>query len=255
MSTPAGSLAALSAAPLPVGAQPVQSVAMALLRGHDLVDNAEDSIAEYRVLTNHLSFELAIARGVFGKLNEKVLRGRGMDRVEIEQGLAACDRLQHRFRTRKRAHDVRVRFRPVPGTMPRYLVWVDDPWHRLNNQPTTIFAADLAGTLKVLHESAKEAAFEESVAELFEIHLEEHNLLADAGEIEIGTKVSNLEQRHTAKTRAAADAMSADAIRRREERERVLEEGGPQEPEHSNGPEMPFLSETIGEDEPAEDDG
>jgi hypothetical protein len=176
-----------------VGVQPVQSVAMALLREHDLINASRDSMGTYRVLMNHLSWELPMIRAVFAPWKEKELtRKTGMSPAQIKQFRAKAEELETRMRGRKHAHDVKIHTEPIGGHPPKYLVEVTDPNRPTLDPPIIVYGVDLPGVLQVKHESQKEATFESAVIELFGVHLDGHNLLADAGELDLTTSISNL---------------------------------------------------------------
>lgn len=181
---------------VPTGVQPVQSVAMALLREHDLINSAKDSMGTYRVLMNHLSWELPMIRAVFAPWNYETLKLRTkMSQEEVKEARNSATALEDRLNARRHAHHVKVHTQPVPGgpgEYPKYLVSVTDPERPTMDPPLIVYENALPGVLQVKHESQKEDTFESAVIELFEIHMKGHNLLADVGELDLSTQISNL---------------------------------------------------------------
>lgn len=223
MSGPVRPLSSFSApapaAEVTVGSTPVQSVAMALLRQHELIDASRDSMGTYRILMNHLSWELPMIRGALAPWKEKeLLDEKHIPIVETRSLRKEAGELEKRLRSRKHAHDVKIHVEPLGGSPPKYMIVVEDPNNPTLDPPLIVYGVDLPGVLQVKHESQKEATFESAVIELFSIHLEGHNLLADAGILDLATSISNL--RGYSRQDKAREL--AETVRAREQGEQVV---------------------------------
>ena len=175
-----------------VGSQPVQSVAMAMMSEHNVINYSRDSMVTYRILSNHLSVELPMIRAEFAPWKARALvASTGMKESDVRAYREEATKLEAQFMSRKHAHSVRLHTKMIGGYPLRYQITVADADAKTNDPPILVYAEQYAEVLQIKHEAQKEATFESAVIYLFGLHLKAHNLLADAGIFDLSTQVSN----------------------------------------------------------------
>jgi hypothetical protein len=196
MATPVRELVPVSrpSADVPVGSTPVQSIAMALLQEHNLINSANASpVTKYWTLQNHLSWELPMIAAELAPWRERHRHDEwGIPPDETRKLRARALRIREELKARKPALEIAFETKPVGGYPPRYLLKAGPPKRLAGMVPIIIYGADVERVLPTKVEVARDAVFDEAIIDLFGRHFEVHELAADAGLLNLGTQVSNL---------------------------------------------------------------
>ncbi len=205
----------------PLASQPAVSVKQILLREHELMASAHDSMDLYRKMRAHLSWEPGLVLGSLSEVRAVALRERyGIDREQLVEFRSRVQGIREQLKNAPSAHAVSVHFRPVGGGpgQERYMLSVKGGG---TNRGVPSFAGNqlAPSMLDFLHNSEKEQTFDTAAEEFRSLHDDLTLVMAECGFLTVDTMVVSGVESYSDEDKAEEAATVDSAFARRRARQ------------------------------------